>query len=303
MIAAGSYWYQTTASLCPAPVLYRLGNIDPSFTLSREEALAYVTQAERFWEDAVGRELFVYDADATLVIQFVYDDRQATADAAVMARKALDDQWQESEEVRTTLTALQTEYEALTRSYQEQVAAYEVRFRSYNDEVTMFNDRGGAPPADHERLAVERQALSAEMTRLDRLNEELAAMASQINRLAERGNALIDAYNTEVSQYNHAYGYTREFTQGDYQGDQINIYKFSDETELVTVLAHEFGHALGIGHVEGSNSLMYYLLEGSGASSALSAFDIAAFEAVCGYEETVAQQIRRHIRTSLAALI
>ena len=74
------------------------------------------------------------------------------------------------------------------------------------------------------------------------------------------------------------------------------MYKFSNDAEVVTVLAHEFGHALGLGHVEGPSSLMYYLLDEVTTVPELSEDDRAAYQAVCGDAESFAQWVRRQIR-------
>lgn len=303
LFGAGVFWYQTTAAVCPVPLSYRLGNIDQSFDLSRTQALAYIESAEHVWEDRVGRDLFTYDDQASLSVRFVYDERQAIADSEEAERALLDDKEQENEEVRATLEVLQDKYTTLAAAYEERVVAYQAKLSAYNDEVNRYNDRGGAPPQEYERLESERTNLHEEEHTLSTLSDELTTLSKQINRLADKGNALVNSYNQRVNQYNAAYGYTREFTQGDYQtAGYINVYKFSSDTEVVTVLAHEFGHALGLDHVEGSSSLMYYLLEDTSDEPVLSESDLTAYYEVCGEEETVGQKVRQLIRDILVKI-
>lgn len=299
LLGALTYWYQSTAAVCPVPISYRIGELDQAFGLSQEQALAYVKQAEAVWEDQVDRDLFTYNEKAVLSINFVYDDRQASADSEVMQRGDLDEQKQKGEEIKEALENLQAQYDQLSATYEGQVASYEARLSEYNAEVNKYNDRGGAPADIYDRLEQERTELADQVDELNRISVELKTLAKEINKLADQGNALVSNYNRGVAAYNEEFGFVREFTQGDYQGDQIHVYKFSNDGEVVRVLAHEFGHALGLDHIEGTSSLMYYLLEESAEMPTLSLSDLTVFEQVCGDSESFAQKVRRVIRERL----
>ena len=297
---AGTYWYQSTAYVCPVPLHYRIGEIDQSFSLSVEAARQYTKSAEAVWEDEVRRELFVYDETADFTIDFIFDERQATANSEEAKRAVLDEQRAENDRVLAIAKSLQKEHQDLSETYQAEVDAYETRLAAYNREVGKYNDRGGAPPEVFEELETEREALTQVANQLSTRVVELNALIKEINELSERGNQLVTAYNEEVDQYNKQYGFTREFTQGDHQGDKIHIYKFSSDNELITVLAHEFGHALGIGHVDEPTSLMYYLLENTDEPAFLTPDDVAVYREVCGVTESTEQKFRRWVRELLA---
>jgi len=296
---ATTYWYQSTAYICPVPLSYRIGSIDDSFNLTLEEARQYAETAEQTWESEFNRDLFVYDENSSFTIDFIFDERQQAANSEASMREALDKKWEESEEVRKTVESLQSEYRSISEAYSRQVDSYENRLREYNARVNRYNDRGGAPSDVFVELEAERIELSRESNRLNTAAQELNDFANNLNRLSDRGNLLVNLYNQEVNLYNKQYGSAKEFTQGDYQGKNIRIYKFSSEEEIVTVLAHEFGHSLGIGHVEGEASLMYYLLGDTSTMPVLSPEDKAAFFEVCGEFETTEQKIRRIIRQIL----
>jgi predicted Zn-dependent protease len=70
-----------------------------------------------------------------------------------------------------------------------------------------------------------------------------------------------------------------------YESDGINskidIFEFSSRSKLVRVLAHEFGHAIGIEHVVDPKAIMYRLNEAN--SETLTQDDIAALKEKCGF--------------------
>jgi len=301
IIIGVGYWYQSTAYICPAPLAYRFGDFDDSFAISRDEAIAEITLAERLWEDATGRELFTYSDDATFTVNFIFDERQQESDGERAQRRALDEKRDQNDKLFVTIESLQRDYEALGASYRNEVATYEARLTEYNDEVRQYNDQGGAPESTFAELEDERVALNRELTRLNADADELNTLGTRLNELAERGNREVEIYNRAVNTYNEQFGHAHEFTQGDYQGDKINIYEFSNRNELRTVLVHELGHALGIDHIDDAEAVMYYLLEDTESAPMLAPSDLVAYTAVCGTGSEWDHSLRRSIRAVLHA--
>jgi Matrixin len=296
LVGASTFWYQSKAAICPVPIAYHIGVIDSHFNITREEAQAQLLEAERVWEAYAGRELFYYDEEAVLTVDFVFDERQATADFEASQRQVLDVEKEENDALFEKIKQLQDEYQNRTNEYQSEVARYERRLSTYNEEVSQYNDQGGAPANVFDTLEREKNALAREANDLNETASQLNEMAETINELSEQGNKLVEAYNRKVEVYNEEFGYSREFTQGDYQSGRISVYKFSNNTELQKVLVHEFGHALGVDHVEGESSVMYYLLGDTSTAPVLSQEDKDAFVTVCGTGDEWQNKLRRTIR-------
>ncbi len=294
----GIHWYQKDSYICAAPVEYRLGAIDPSFSLEREDALSAMKMATNIWDKAGGAAPhFVYDEEADLVVQFVFDERQATANAQEVDQTDLDEARNENNLIRETIAGLQTRYEEMQEDFNSRKSIYDRSLASYNEAVRQVNDRGGAGSTEFDSLNATQLELESESSDLRKLADDLGSVASQLNQLSAEGNRLINSYNQDVNTYNNRYGYEEEFVQGVYTGDEISIFKFSTEAELVSVLAHEFGHALGIDHVEEEGSLMHYLLaEGLESVIPLSDADREALENTCQVD-TWQFKVRQMIRS------
>lgn len=303
MAACGSFFYGTYTPLCYVPVTYRLGELDARFNLSTDEAKKHLADAAAVWETAVGQGLFVYDESSDFPVNFIFDDRQERTIAEEAKRAALDQKESTSETVATLYKKLTTEYERKKVAFTADSTAYEAKLARFNKKVAGYNDAGGAPPAEFAALKTEEKKLAAIGGELQVRTATLAKLAADINAVSERGNALISQYNAGVADYNHDFGAPDEFTQGDYKGTNINIYKFSNPKELERVLAHEFGHALGVGHVEGTASIMYYLMEKQPETPVLSPEDTAALSAVCTKKTAISNWFYRLIDSLITLII
>ncbi|PON12531.1 hypothetical protein C2W62_39100 [Candidatus Entotheonella serta] len=85
-IAAGWFWQQGQG--CTNPLHYRIGEVDDRFDLTTREYRKLIQEAGDMWEQALGRELFIYDPAAPFAINLVYDERQhATVTSQELSRK------------------------------------------------------------------------------------------------------------------------------------------------------------------------------------------------------------------------
>lgn len=281
VFATSFFWYQSS-QICAVPVYYSIGTIDEAFGMDREELHGVLREAEAIWEEPTGKNLFVYEEGATeLQVNLLFDARQARAVAEEQLREDLDKQQSQSEKINATYAELREEYESASAVYEKRAATYEVRRSAYNDKVASYNEEGGAPPGVFEELQKEAADLEAESEHLSQEARRLNVLVDKLNAVSDQGNEVVERYNENVERYNRSFTESTEFTQGDYAGESINIYKFSDRWELKLVIAHEMGHALSLDHVEGSDSVMYYLLGEQPKEPVLTEADVAAYRAVC----------------------
>lgn len=271
-------YQEKTRPVCARVVSYAVGTLDERFGLSEAEANAALSEAAAVWNKAIGRDVFVLTyQDPSLPVHFMYDSRQKTAELG----KEIDSEQARYQAKRRAVDTLVAEYENARSSLEATSAAFERRAQAYEEEVRRWNQQGGAPQSEYERLESERRALDRERARLNAQTDAVNQLADRVNVAVGELNMLAAQVNAQAEAYNTQAGH--DYDQGQYlrdeSGSRIQIYEFTDRKELVRVLAHEFGHALGIEHNENPASIMYsYNISGS---LTLSEEDKAALAAVC----------------------
>jgi predicted nucleic acid-binding Zn-ribbon protein len=295
-----SFWYGQTADICPAPIKYKVGEVDERFGINKDELKELLFATESAWEDPTKRELFVYDEDTEFTVNLIYDERQQLVHTEEEWRATLDKQEEDSQLIMDKVEKMSSEYKTIQDQYSKKRDAYETRLGKYNAQVEIFNKEGGAPPEDYERLQDEQKELSKALEELVVAEKGMNTLTEEINKLGDQGNKMVEVYNENVKKYNEIFGNSDIFTQGDFQRERINVYKFENKEELKRVMVHEFGHSLGIQHVEGEDSIMYYLMTERSGPVTLSEEDRSAFRVVCGDKEDFSNEVRSVIRNLLS---
>jgi hypothetical protein len=233
-------WSPPEAADCLVPIEWRIAELDERFGLDRQEAEDAVRLAGMLWEDAVGRILFSRDPTDGFPIRFVYDERQERTRERARRSAEVEASARRIDEARSGLEDRRHELERAR-------ARYERRLQAYQDQ---------SPRSEPERRALEE-------------------MADEINRMVDRVNAETERLNRRIEEHNRANAELQAdfpptvVQTGVYRESrrtlgmrvlsvdrEIQIFQFEDRGHLLLVIAHELGHALGLGHTGVPGSVM-----------------------------------------------
>lgn len=272
--------YRPAISPCVTPMSYKIGTFDSRFGLSQEYFLAIAKDAVRTWENSAGTSLFTYDPkNGQLTINLIYDERQATTVNLGYLALEIENTKQTAENIRQAYEIEKESYVKDSEQFNVEASSFQTRYNAYNDKVKSYNERGGATQLEYDAMMAELAQLKKESAAFDSRRDDLVKRMEEINVRVKKYNDLVAYVNTLIRRSNTSGG--RTFTEGRFvpSTNTIDIYQYADETKLKRVLIHEFGHALGIGHVENVVSVMYSF--NSGTSTSLSSEDIRALREVC----------------------
>lgn len=273
---------------CLDPIPYAIGDFSTEFKVSEEYFLKALQDAEQIWEGAYGKDLFAYAPDYTkkdlLKVNLVYDYRQAATSKLKTLSDVVEDDQAEYDSMEAKYRALKSDYDRDEAALNVRVEKFNKNVKEYEDEVNYWNKKGGAPEKEYNILQAESDRLDQEMKYIEKEQARLEAVVKEVNVQVVLLNRLADKLNINVRDYNNTNaGRGETFKEAEYVSDggeyDINIYEFSNRNKLVRVLAHELGHAIGLDHVPGVDSIMYEFNQGE--SLKLSADDMAALKALC----------------------
>jgi len=294
---AGYLWYTHPAEVrgivrliesrvapCAQPVTYSIGEVDSQFGISKAKLVVDLKEAESIWEKPSDKNLFEYkESGGSVTVNLVYDERQAATDKLRAAGMQIDRSTASYDALKRQYDTLTARVEKEQSQYQSAIAAYKRDEASYNAQVQQANRSGGAKPAEYQRLQAQKAALEQQFANIKVLEGKFNADVDTLNALATTLNQLIVQLNINVDQYNRTGASAGEFEEGLYSMvrgiETIDIYEYSDHTQLVRVLAHEMGHALGLEHVADSKAIMYKINQGK--SLAATKADEAELDRVC----------------------
>jgi hypothetical protein len=269
---------------CRETITYRLGKVDERFNLTREEFQTAVNIAAVMWGKPFNRDLFREDHDGAIEINLLYDYRQEATDRLKKLNYKIDRSKGSYEELKSRLENLKAEYEQKKAGLDSDLDAYNAKVNVFNIETDSWNRRGEVPQSIRTRLMEEKDELVILNDNLHTRQVEKKTLVDTINSVVVVINEIASNSNMDlVDQQNIGNTLGREFCEGFYEYKNgkrsITIYQYDNEYRLVRVLAHEFGHALGLNHSKSAEAVMYPLIKSD--SLELTADDIAALKGHC----------------------
>ena len=280
---------------CAVPLAWRIAGIDDRFGLTPAAARAVVERAAESWARALGRPLFLHDGAAGFPIRFVYDERQERTEAQRLREEEHAGIDRRLEADAADLTQRRSDYQRLRDEYDRRLGDFERAAAAHGDTVRAWNDRGGAPAAVLPALRAAQERLDRERQQLLTEGRGLAELGRSFEADAERYNDSLEGQRRRAAELERAFplqriesGLYREAVRSGADRvasvqREISIYRFRDLDELQLVVAHELGHALGLGHVEAAGAVMSaaHHSRGGATRSEIRADDVDLFRERC----------------------
>ncbi len=245
---------------CQRPKEYSIGKIDPRFKISREEFTKLTLQAMEVWNKAMGKKLLEYNPQTPFKINLIFDQRQQMTIARDNLQENLKTLKYSHDQISQKHNYIYNNYQKEIFSYKKNLKSYQKKLKEYNEEVAKWNDQGGAPKKVYDELQDEKNNLRKLNKNLEKQRTKINKLVEVINNLVSQEKDITNQYNTKVETYKSKFGGSREFEKGVFDGKEINIYQFREESDLRLTLTHEMGHYLGLQHVSNPKSIMYYLI-------------------------------------------
>jgi DNA repair exonuclease SbcCD ATPase subunit len=247
---------------CDYPLTYQIGEIDSEFGISTSTVRNLLTDAEQVWESKSKDELFRHNpGNGEIVIDFTYDQRQRRTETQNRLSENLSTLAESHDGLADSLESKRAEYRRLAARYEGARQQYENNLQSYNQRARELRGQSGVSSETRNQLNAERRDLEQVRSSLTETRNRLTSLQSEINRITGQANSLAEDYNTAADTFESRFGTTNEFSQATYKNEVITVYQYEEHDDLRLALAHEFGHALGITHVDDPEAIMYNLMD------------------------------------------
>lgn len=271
---------------CSTPLTWQLGELENGYDINKETIKNVMEDVANLWSEAVGKQVVAYSDSGEIDLNFIYSEEQKiTENEQELSLKI--------NKMKLRYYAMKLDYQELSKKYENKLAAYHRMVASYKEEVSRYkkarerlNNRDVLSREENEQL----KNLKKKVDFLNRRKElRLKALNEVIVKMQEESTVLnnyADSVNEHIFYYKDQFSSIRTFHQAVYiragNEKKINVYQFEDIDKLRLVLAHEFGHALGLRHTGNPESIMYFEMDRQNTSNLqLSEEDIAAIRQKC----------------------
>ena len=256
---------------CSKPIYYYIDNFDERFDKTKESFIKELEGSASIWNKIQGNDVLIYDeqkaksisnfSNYKLAINLIYDERQRTTDKLNQINSTIEDS-------KSNYSSLESQYNSLKQQYENKksyinnlTSQYEISKQNYEKDLARLNTQKSISKDSFNQVEKERLTLNQKAYEINNANRELNTIVDQLNAKVKELNTLGKDINGKIGTFNSVSQTTGpEFQEGEYvrneNGQQINIYEFKDQNKLTRVLAHEFGHAIGLDHVSGKDSIM-----------------------------------------------
>ena len=239
---------------------YKIGQVDPRFGLTIQDVQTLAVEATQIWQQAEQKQYFVYDPNAQLSINLIYDERQSESNLRQKQLTAIEQQQKTWQQRHIKIEQLNQQISELEKQLKFKRDTLNQAVMQYNQQVQQLNARGGATTEqrfllEDQKLLLNRQKQQLE-TQIQTHNQNIAQLHADINDLNEINASISD----QVSEFNTRFS-GRQFDKGSFDGRHIRIYEFISQDDLRLTLAHEFGHVLGLAHHDDPKGLMYPIMQ------------------------------------------
>lgn len=240
---------------------YRIGEVDPRFNLSQSQVQNLAQQAAEIWHVGTLKNLFVYDPNAKLTINLIYDERQAESNARSQEMKILENTQQYTHSEKQKIQQIQTELDMANHQLDMQRTNYQSKVDQYNQLVNSINQaQQNLDVNTRFQLDQQKDQLLVEQAQLKQQLDNYNQKVYELNQQVEQLNSVNQQFNQSVDRFNHRFQ-PRQFDKGVFDGRSINIYEFTSNDDLRVTIAHELGHALGLLHNNDPKALMYPMMK------------------------------------------
>lgn len=271
--------YRPIVSPCSVAMGFKVGEFDTRFGISKQEFINEIETGSKIWEDAIGKNLFMYSESGPLTINLIFDERQArTVDVGYLALE-IENTKAAAENLKNTYEKDRITYEQNALSFTSDGETFKASYKIYEDKVATYNAQGGASQSEYDAMMTELARLQNESKLLEERRQKLLIDMDTINGHVVKYNELVSYINGLIKKSNSLGG--KKFTEGRFvpSSNTIDIYQFNDRTKLRRVIAHELGHVLGINHNDNVYSIMYSV--NSANSTNLTNEDITSLKVAC----------------------